>query len=82
LALSWTQAVEAYASALAAGGIRRDVVEQLMGHARKGTSSLYTHLFADALDGVEEALDAIFGINELSTDRRITTEQHQASSVA
>jgi hypothetical protein len=53
-------------SVLAAGGVRQDVVEQLTGHKRKGTISIYTHLFRDAYDGVEEALDAVFGVH---TDR-------------
>jgi hypothetical protein len=50
-----------YASILAAGGIREDVVAQLMGHKRQGTTALYSHLFADAFEGVEEALDAVLG---------------------
>jgi integrase len=57
----WHVLRHTFASALAAGGVRRDVVERLMRHARKGTTSIYTHLFADAFDGVEEALHAAFG---------------------
>lgn len=56
----WHALRHTYASVLAAGGVRRDVIEQLMGHAAKGTTSLYTHLFRDAFDGVEEALAAVF----------------------
>jgi hypothetical protein len=43
---------------------------------------VYTHLFANALDGVEEALDADFGLNGASTDRWVTTGHDQASSAA
>jgi integrase len=51
-----------YASILAAAGIREDVRgPQLMGHKRQGTTALYSHLFADAFEGVEEALDAVLG---------------------
>jgi site-specific recombinase XerC len=56
-----------YASVLADAGIRRDVIERLMGHAGKGTTSIYTHLFRDAFDGVEEALDTAFG-NAVAND--------------
>ena len=59
----WHVLRHTYASVLAAGAIRRDVVERLMGHAGKGTTSIYTHLFRDAFDGVEEALGALFGVN-------------------
>jgi integrase len=64
----WHVLRHTYASVLAAGGVRRDVVERLMGHAGKGTTSLYTHLFADAMEGVEEALHAAFGVNQTSTE--------------
>ena len=64
----WHVLRHTYASALAAGGVRRDVVERLMRHAGKGVTSLYTHLFEDAFEGVEEALDAAFGVNEASMD--------------
>jgi hypothetical protein len=63
---------------LAASGIRRDVIEQLMGHAPRGITSIYTHLFHDAFDGVEEALDAAFGVNERSTGVSVTTGHHGA----
>jgi integrase len=67
----WHVLRHTYASALAAGGVRRDVVERLMRHTGKGVTSLYTHLFEDAFDGVEEALHAAFGaaagVNETST---------------
>jgi integrase len=74
----WHVLRHTYASVLAAGGIRRDVVEQLMGHVRKGTTSIYTHLFRDAFDGVEEALDAVFGVNQASTECAVTTEHSRA----
>jgi integrase len=69
----WHVLRHTHASILAAGGIRRDVVERLMGHAAKGTTSIYTHLFKDAFDGVEEALDAVFGVNPAPTDCSVTT---------
>jgi hypothetical protein len=61
------------ACTLAAGGIREDVVAVLMGHKRAGTTALYSHLFRDAYEGVEEALEAVLGVHETSTVRRVTT---------
>ena len=80
----WHVLRHTFASVLAAGGIRRDVVEQLMGHAGKGTTSIYTHLFRDAFDGVEEALDAVVGVgvNEPSMDFTVTTDHNRESSAA
>jgi len=78
----WHVLRHTYASVLAGAGIRRDVVERLMGHAGKGTTSLYTHLFRDAFDGVEEALDAAFGINQASTESSGATERSRPSSPA
>jgi hypothetical protein len=78
----WHVLRHTYASVLAAGAIRRDVVERLMGHAGKGTTSIYTHLFRDAFDGVEEALGALFGVNGQSTDVMVTTNHSQAPSAA
>jgi hypothetical protein len=57
----WHSLRHTYASVLAAGGSREEVVAQLMGHKRRGTTALYSHLFADAFEGVEEALDAVLG---------------------
>lgn len=74
----WHVLRHTYASALAGGGIRRGVIERLMGHAGTGTTSLYTHLFRDAFDGVEEALDAAFGVNQASTESRVTTDHAEA----
>ena len=49
-----------------------------MGHAPRGsTTVLYTHLFKDAFEGVEEALDAVFGVNDTSTDRSVTNGNHE-----
>jgi hypothetical protein len=31
---------------------------------------------ADAFEGVEEALDRVLGVNEVSTNGRVTTEQN------
>ena len=50
-----------YASVLAAGGVKRHEVEQLMGHKTVGTTGLYTHLFREAYADVERALDAVYG---------------------
>jgi integrase len=77
----WHVLRHTYASVLAGAGVRREVVERLMGHAGKGTTSLYTHLFRDAFDGVEEALDAAFGVNRASTEVAVTTE-HQGTPSA
>lgn len=38
-----------------------------------------THLFRNAFDGVEEALDAVFGVNVASTACRVTMEDSQTS---
>jgi integrase len=67
-----------YASVLAHGGIRREVIERLMGHSPRGsTTTIYTHLFKDALDGVEEALDAVFGVNDTSTECSVSTDNNR-----
>jgi integrase len=70
----WHALRHTYASTLAAGGIREDVVAVLMGHKRAGTTSIYTHLFADAFEGVEEALDRVLRVNEASMDCSVSTE--------
>jgi integrase len=74
----WHLLRHTYASVLANAGIRREVVERLMGHSRRGsTTTLYTHLFKDAFDGVEEALDGVFGVNRASMDSSVTTDNHR-----
>jgi integrase len=71
----WHTLRHTYASALAHGGIRREVIERLMGHSPRGsTATIYTHLFKDAFDGVEEALHAVFGLNDTSMDCSVTTD--------
>jgi integrase len=76
----WHLLRHTYASVLAAGGIRRDVVEELMGHKRQGTTSLYSHLFRDAYDGVDEALDRVFGVNQPSTAGSVPAETDVSAS--
>jgi Phage integrase family/Phage integrase SAM-like domain len=66
-----------YASILAADGVREDVVAVLMGHKRGSVTSLYTHLFADAFEGVEQALAAALNVNEASTDGAVTTARQE-----
>jgi integrase len=73
----WHSLRHTYASILAAGGIREEVVAVLMGHKRPGTTSIYTHLFEDALDGVEEALGRVLGVNHTSTASSVTTEHRE-----
>jgi hypothetical protein len=73
----WHALRHTYASILAAGGIREDVVAVLMGHKRPGMTSIYTHLFSDAFDGVEAALEKVLGVNQTSTERRVTTEHDE-----
>lgn len=68
----WHVLRHTYASILAHAGIRWDVIETLMGHRRQGTTALYTHLLRDAFDGVEEALDQAFGVNQASTAGCVT----------
>jgi integrase len=71
----WHLLRHTYCSILANAGIRREVVERLMGHAPRGsTTTLYTHLFRDAFDGVEEALDGVFGVNQTSTECSVSTD--------
>ena len=57
----WHQLRHTYASTLAAGGVRRHEVEQLMGHRAAGTTTIYTHLFREAYDDVERVLDDVYG---------------------
>jgi integrase len=57
----WHTLRHTYASVLAAGGVKRHEVEQLMGHKTVGTTGLYTHLFREAYADVERALDAVYG---------------------
>jgi hypothetical protein len=49
-----------------------------MGHKRQGTTALYSHLFQDAFEGVEEALHAVLRdavrVNRASTAGSVTTE--------
>lgn len=73
----WHVLRHTYASLLAAGGVRRDVVEQLMGHAGRGTTSIYTHLFRDAFDGVAEALAAALATPTTPQRNGVTTAPHE-----
>jgi integrase len=74
----WHLLRHTYCSILANGGIRREVIERLMGHSPRGsTTTIYTHLFKDAFDGVEEVLDAVFGVNDTSTDCSVSTDNHR-----
>jgi integrase len=57
----WHALRHTYVSALRAAGIREDVIAELVGHKRQGITARYTHLFADAFDDVEKALDALLG---------------------
>jgi integrase len=50
-----------YASVLAAGGVRRHQIEELMGHVGTGTVNIYTHLFRDGYETVLAALNDVFG---------------------
>jgi integrase len=56
----WHQLRHTYASVLAAGGVKRHEVEQLMGHKTTGTTGLYTHLFREAYEHVERALASVY----------------------
>jgi Phage integrase family len=56
----WHHLRHTYASVLAAGGVKRHEVEQLLGHAGGGTTGLYTHLFRESYTAVHRALDAVF----------------------
>lgn len=56
----WHVLRHTYASVLAAGGVQRHELEQLMGHVTPGTTGIYTHLFRESYEKVHEALDAVF----------------------
>jgi integrase len=56
----WHPLRHTYASILAAGGVRRHQIEQLMGHVGSGTTSIYTHLFRESYETVLAALDMVF----------------------
>ena len=56
----WHQLRHTYASTLAAGGVKRHEVEQLMGHRAVGTTSIYTHLFRQAYHDVERVLNDVY----------------------
>jgi integrase len=68
----WHQLRHTYASVLAAGGVKRHEVEQLMGHRAAGTTSIYTHLFREAYEDVEQVLQAIYGTWLRGHDHRQT----------
>lgn len=69
----WHQLRHTYASVLAAGGVKRHAVEQLMGHATQGTTGLYTHLFRESYDEVHRGLDAVYGDQPLRRQRSSPT---------
>jgi hypothetical protein len=68
----WHTLRHTYASVLAAGGVKRHEVEQLMGHRAAGTTSIYTHLFREAYDDVERVLDDVYGAYLHGRDRPST----------
>jgi hypothetical protein len=55
------------------------VIERLAGHSPRGsmTATVYMHLFKDAFDGVEEAIDAVFGVNETSMECSVSTDNNR-----
>jgi integrase len=57
----WHQLRHTYASVLAAGGVKRHEVEQLMGHRSQGTTGLYTHLVRETYSDVEAVLNDTYG---------------------
>ena len=57
----WHVLRHTYASVLAAGGVRRHELEQLMGHVTPGTTGIYTHLFRESYERVHDALDRVYG---------------------
>jgi site-specific recombinase XerD len=57
----WHVLRHTYASVLAASGVKRHELEQLMGHATPGTIGIYTHLFRESYESVHEALDRVYG---------------------
>ncbi len=69
----WHGLRHTFATILLAGGISEDVRAVLMGHKRRSMTSHYSHLLADAFDGVEEALAAVLNVNQGSTNGSVTT---------
>lgn len=66
----WQAQRHTYASVLASSGeVRRHELEQLMGHASRGTTGIYTHLFRESYEAVHGALDAAYGEWRDGTDR-------------
>ena len=59
----WHVLRHTYASVLAAGGVKRHELEQLMGHTTRGTTGIYTHLFRESYETAHEALDRVYGGN-------------------
>lgn len=57
----WHVLRHTYASVLAAGGVRRHELEQLMGHVTPGTTGIYTHLIRESYETVHLALDRVYG---------------------
>jgi hypothetical protein len=57
-------------------------VTQPNGVARVTARAVPPGATVSTFDGVEEALDAIFGVNEASTDLGVTTDHSPASSAA
>jgi hypothetical protein len=55
---------------------------ELMGHKRKGPTSLDTHLFKDAYDGVEDALAAALCVPSASPDAPVATGSEEDASTA
>ncbi|MEA2253543.1 MAG: Phage integrase family [Solirubrobacteraceae bacterium] len=56
----WHVLRHTYASVLAAGGVRRHELEQLMGHVTPGTTGIYTDLFRESYESVHSALDLVY----------------------
>lgn len=79
----WHALRHTYASVLANAGIREDVVAALMGHSKRGTTALYSHLFQDAFEGIEGALAGVFGSNVAQTDEvtAVSTDAHAVTTV-
>jgi site-specific recombinase XerD len=67
----WHLLRRTYASVLAVGGIHRDVVEELMGHKRQGTTSLYAPCSATCMTASRRHSTAC---SAPTTDRR---SQHE-----
>lgn len=77
----WRLLRHTYASTVAAGGVKRHEVEQLMGHRSVRTTSVYTHLFREAFEDVERVLHDIYGAGLRVHERPLASRKRKERRV-